>query len=103
MTFDYVINNILCFIIINKKGFSFNHILYVMYFFLIKILSQIFLLLIKWKSFYERLSDKHEKLAGNHVTGATNVMNMPLTPSPENLRQFQGNYPFPSLGYKPQR
>ncbi|XP_018340763.1 PREDICTED: uncharacterized protein LOC108747661 isoform X2 [Trachymyrmex septentrionalis] len=49
------------------------------------------------------VSGEDEKLAGNHVTGATNVMNMPLTPSPENVRQFQENYPFPSLGYKPQR
>ncbi|KYQ49086.1 hypothetical protein ALC60_11856 [Trachymyrmex zeteki] len=49
------------------------------------------------------ISDEHETLVDNHVSGATNVMNVPLTPSPENVRQFQRNYPFPSLGYKLQR
>ncbi|XP_011861315.1 PREDICTED: uncharacterized protein LOC105558317, partial [Vollenhovia emeryi] len=50
------------------------------------------------------LLDEHEKLAGDHALGATNTMNTPLTSSPENnMRQFQGNYPFPSPGYRPQR
>ncbi|KAL6264544.1 hypothetical protein P5V15_004649 [Pogonomyrmex californicus] len=49
-------------------------------------------------------SDEHRNLTGDHTLGATHVMNMPLTPSPENsIRQIQGNYPFPSPGYRPQR
>ncbi|XP_011704791.1 PREDICTED: uncharacterized protein LOC105460046 [Wasmannia auropunctata] len=50
------------------------------------------------------VSDEHEKLAGDHALGATDMINMPLTPSLENnIRQFQGHYPFPSPGYRPQK
>ncbi|XP_011163829.2 uncharacterized protein LOC105198706 [Solenopsis invicta] len=52
------------------------------------------------------VSNEPETLTGNHALGATDMMNAPLTPSPdmtENIRQFQGNYPFLSPGYRPQK
>ncbi|XP_012528568.1 uncharacterized protein LOC105832295 [Monomorium pharaonis] len=47
-------------------------------------------------------SGEHETLAGDHVLGATHMINAPLTPSSD-IRQFQTSYPFPSPGYRPQK